>query len=124
MMGPPGRYKLVWCYFGLATAIFPFALGRKSSLQAIQLFVSSCVTDSEIPAKEREAINQVALQFVQTAVGPVPSAAYATFSAEAQETVPSDQFVAGFQNQIKPMGPFQKHPSSTQLHRQADRRDS
>jgi hypothetical protein len=106
MMGLLGGFKLVWCYFGFTAAIFPFVLGAKSSLQAIQPFVASCATDGEIPSKEREAVNQVALQFVQNAVGPVPSAAYATFSAEAKETVPSEQFVAGFQNQIKPMGPF------------------
>jgi hypothetical protein len=105
-MGLRGKVKQILCYISFTTVIFPFVQEGKSSLQVIQPYVSSCATDGEIPAKARDAVNQVAIQFVQNAVGPVPSVAYTAFSDEAKEITPSEQFVAGFQNQIKPMGPF------------------
>jgi hypothetical protein len=71
-----------------------------------QLFTASCKADDEISAKDRESVGQVALKFVQDALGPNSSNAFAAFTADAKETVPLEQFVSGFQNSIKPRGPF------------------
>jgi hypothetical protein len=43
---------------------------------------------------------------VQNALGPDPSRAYASLTDDAKGTIPADQFVSGFQNVIRPMGPF------------------
>jgi hypothetical protein len=48
----------------------------------------------------------VALTFVQGAVGPDSSTAYASFTADAKGSVHLDQFVSAFQTRVKPMGPF------------------
>ena len=72
----------------------------------LQPFVTSCKADEQIPTKDREAIGQVVLTFVQDAIGPNPSAAYALFTQDAKTTVPEGSFVDSFQNGIKPMGPF------------------
>jgi hypothetical protein len=81
----------------------PLVVSCQTSLQP---FAGSCKADNEISAKDRETIGQVALKFVQDALGPDPSAAYATFTADAKGNVPLEQFVSGFQNGIKPMGPY------------------
>jgi hypothetical protein len=71
-----------------------------------QPFTSSCKANEEISTNDRETVNQVALKFVQDALGPDPSAAYAKFTADAKASVPREQFVSSFQNGIRPMGPF------------------
>ena len=87
----------------LAVVFSPPVVGCQSSLRP---FTTSCKADDEISAKEREVVSQVALKFVQDALGPDPSAAYPTFTADARGNVPLEQFVSAFQNGIKPMGPF------------------
>jgi hypothetical protein len=89
----------------LTAVTFP-AFGSTSPLQAIQAFVATCKTDDEIAAKERDSVDQVALKFVQDAVGPDPSTAYASFTSDAKGSVHLDQFVTAFQTGIKPIGPF------------------
>jgi hypothetical protein len=92
-----------WLCLLLSTTLCPLAVACRSSLQP---FTASCKADEEISTKDREAIGQVALKFVQDALGPNPSAAYATFTTDAKENVPLERFVSGFQNGIKPMGPY------------------
>jgi hypothetical protein len=72
----------------------------------LQPFVSGCKANDEISTKDRETVDQVAIKFVHDALGPNPSAAYATFTADAKGNVPLDRFVSLFQNGIKPIGPF------------------
>lgn len=72
----------------------------------LQPFVTTCKADEEISAKNREAIGEVVLKFVQDAIGSSPSAAYALFTQDAKTTVPEESFVNSFQGGIKPMGPF------------------
>jgi len=102
----PGKIKLVWFCFCLTAIVSLLVFGCKSSSQAIQPFASTCTADDESATKERGDVNQSALQFVQNAIGPDPSTAYVSFTAEAKENVPSEKFVAAFQDEIKPMGPF------------------
>jgi len=87
----------------LVALLSPLVAACKSSLQP---FTASCKADNEISTTDREAIGQVALKFVQDALGPDPSSAYGTFTADAKENVPLEQFVSSFQNRIKPMGPY------------------
>jgi len=68
--------------------------------------MTSCKADDEVSTQERESVGQVALKFVQDALGPNTSSAYPAFTADAKESVPLERFVSGFQNSIKPMGPF------------------
>ena len=53
-----------------AVVIALMAPGCNFGSQAIQSFVSSCRTDDEIPAKDRAAVDQVAVEFVKNALGP------------------------------------------------------
>jgi hypothetical protein len=48
----------------------------------------------------------VALKFVQNALGPDPAVAYAAFTGDAKGSVSLEQFLSGFQNGVKPLGPF------------------
>jgi hypothetical protein len=105
-MARRGRIRLFWFYILLATIVSPLIGGCQPLSQSIQPFASTCKTDEELAAKERDAVNQLALQFVQDSVGPDPSIAYVSFTSDAKQNVPSDRFVAMFQNAIKPMGPF------------------
>lgn len=105
-MTQPDRIKLVWFYMSLTAMLPPLVLGCKSTLQTIQPFSSTCAADDQVVTKDREAVNQSALRFVQNALGPDPSTAYLSFTPEAKGNTPSEKFVSGFQNGIKPMGPF------------------
>jgi hypothetical protein len=87
----------------LAVTLSPLVAAPKATSQ---LFRTSCKADDEVPPQDRESIGQVALKFVEDALGPNTSSAYAAFTANAKESVPLEQFVSGFQNTIKPMGPF------------------
>jgi len=92
-----------WMCLLLSTVLYPLVAACKSPLQ---LFGASCKADDEVSTKDRETIGQVALKFVQDALGGDPSAAYAIFTTDAKENVPLERFVSSFQNGIKPMGPF------------------
>lgn len=96
----------IWLCVSLTVIASPVGLGSKRPIQEIRPFVTTCAADGEASTKERETVDQLALQFVQNALGPDPSTAYAAFTSDAREKVPSQQFVAAFQNAIKPMGPF------------------
>ena len=97
------RRNSSWLCVPLAVTLSPLVVACKASSQ---LFTTSCKADDEVSAKDRESIGQVALTFVQDALGPNTANAYAAFTANAKESVPLEQFVSGFQNAIKPMGPF------------------
>jgi hypothetical protein len=92
-----------WLCVLLAVSLCLLVVTRKASSQ---LFTAGCKADDEISTKDRESVGQVALKFVQDALGPNSSDAFAAFTADAKESVPLEQFVSGFQNSIKPMGPF------------------
>jgi hypothetical protein len=88
----------------LAVTLSPLVVA--SSKTTSQLFMTSCKADDEVSTQERESVGQVALKFVQDALGPNTPSAYSAFTADAKESVPLERFVSGFQNSIKPMGPF------------------
>lgn len=89
------------------TAIAPLpAAGCSSILQTLHPFTSTCGMDNTIPAKDREAIDQAALEFIQDALGPDPMAAYAAYTAPAKGNFRSGEFVAMFQQVVQHMGPF------------------
>ena len=86
-----------------------FAIVISPFVAACQLplpFTSSCKANEEISTNDRETVNQVAVKFVQDALGAEPSAAYAKFTADAKASIPLERFVSSFQNGIRPMGPF------------------
>jgi len=86
----------------LAITLGTFVVACKSS----QASTTSCKVDDEVPTNDREIVGQVTLKFVEDALGPDPSAAYQTFTADAKGNLPLDRFVSEFQNGIKPSGPF------------------
>jgi hypothetical protein len=106
-----------WGLSAYLAAIVPIlALGRGSHLQSIQPFVTSCGTDDEISSKQRAGVNQIAMDFVQNALGPNPETAYSTFTAEAKRNLDSEKFVAMFKQGIQRMGPFKNlHVAHTYL---------
>jgi len=99
----PSRKKSSWLCVLLVVSLSLLVVACKASSQ---LFTAGCKADDEISAKDRESVGQVALKFVQDALGPNSSTAFAAFTADAKKSVPLEQFVSGFQNSIKPMGPF------------------
>jgi hypothetical protein len=94
-----------WLRVLLAVSLCLLVVACKASSQ---LFTGGCKADDEVSAKDRESVRQVALKFVQDALGPNTSDAYAAFTDDAKASVPTEQFVSGFQNSIKPMGPFKE----------------
>jgi hypothetical protein len=88
----------------LAVTLSPLVVA--SSKTTSQLFMASCKANDEVSTQDRESVGQVALKFVQDALGPNTSSAYPAFTADARENVPLERFVSGFQSTIKPMGPF------------------
>lgn len=100
------KIKLICLYICLMAVLSLLVLGCKSSLQTIQPFSSTCAADDQVVTRESKVVNQSALQFVQSALGPDPSTAYVSFTSEARENVPSEKFASAFQNGIKPMGPY------------------
>ena len=111
------RCAVETCLSVCLTTIAPLlALGCGSPLQTIQPFVSSCRTDDEIPAKDRAAVDEFAMEFVQNALGPNLQAAYSVFTADAKVNVSSEKFVAMFKQGIQRMGPFKDlHVAHTYL---------
>ena len=97
------RTNSSWLRVLLAVTLIPFLVACG---EALQLSATSCRADDEMSANDRDSVGQVALKFVQDALGPDPSAAYGIFTADARQVVPMEQFVSGVQNSIKPMGPF------------------
>jgi hypothetical protein len=105
---------------GLCTCISAITLvgtiGGYSPPQAIQPFTSTCGTDDEIPAKERAAADQAAMQFVQDALGPDPATAYALFTPDAKMNLTLEKFVTMFKQSVQPMAPFKNlHVAHTYL---------
>jgi hypothetical protein len=92
----------------LVVAVIAFAgtISHSSPLQTIQPFTASCHTDDEIPAKDRAAADQVAMQFVQGALGPDPASAYSMFTTDAKTDLSSEKFVTVFKQSVQPRGPF------------------
>jgi hypothetical protein len=72
----------------------------------LQPFTSSCKANEEISPKDREVVDEVALKFVQDALGPDPSLAYITFTAEVKSSLSREQFIAGLRDVINPIGAF------------------
>jgi hypothetical protein len=95
---------------GLCASIFAIALtgttGSSLPLQIVQPFTANCGTDDEIPAKDRAAADQAAMQFVKDALGPDPAMAYSLFTPDAKTNLTSEKFVAMFKQSIQPMAPF------------------
>src|ERR1700730_15219669 len=69
-------------------------------------FLASCKTDGEISENDLAAVDKVAMDFVQNALGPNPEAAYSIFTADAKGNVSSEKFMAAFRQGIQPNGPF------------------
>ncbi len=91
------------CLAGIA---MPLAVGSASRSQTAQPFVSTCGTDNEIALQERNAIDQVALEFVKNVLGPNPGSAYSTFTTDAKANVSQDRFIAVLKQAVLPMAPF------------------
>ena len=90
----------------LVAIIVLLAAGCNSHSQSFQPFMASCKTDAEISQNELAAVDKVAIDFVQAALGPNPEAAYSMFTADAKSNVNSEKFVAAFKQGIQRNGPF------------------
>jgi hypothetical protein len=89
------------------TAVIVFlSPGCNSLSQSLQPLISSCKSDGEISANDLAAVDKVAIEFVQNALGPNPETAYSTFTAEAKGSVNSEKFVAMFKQGVQPNGPY------------------
>jgi hypothetical protein len=97
--------KIGLCGF-IAVIALVGTISRSSPLQTIQPFTASCGTDDEIPPKDRAAADQVAMQFVQDALGPDPASAYSIFTTDAKTDLTSEKFVVLFKQSVQPRGPF------------------
>lgn len=97
------RRNSSWLCVPLAVTLGALVVACKASSQP---FAASCKADDQVSPKDRESASQVALKFLQDALGPNTSDAYRAFTDDATKSVPLGQFVSGFQNSIKPMGPF------------------
>jgi hypothetical protein len=71
-----------------------------------QLTAASCATNDEIPADKREALEHVALGFVQALISFNAEAAYAALSPEAKQTLSRDTLATLIAAGIRPMAPF------------------
>jgi hypothetical protein len=89
----------------VALIVLP-APGCNSHSQSLQPFLASCKTDAEISENDLAAVDKVAIDFVQDALGPNPEAAYSLFTADAKSSVTSEKFVAAFKQGIQRNGPF------------------
>ena len=76
----PIRTGSAWLGILFAVTVGLLIVACKSSLQP---FAASCKADDEISMKDREVIDEVALKFVQDALGPDPSSAYVAFTVDA-----------------------------------------
>ena len=97
------RIGLLTCLFAIITLLTP---GRNSRSQSLQPFLATCKTDGEISGNDLAAVDKVAVDFVQNALGPNPEVAYSMFTADAKGNVTSEQFVAAFKQGIQRNGPF------------------
>jgi hypothetical protein len=93
---------LIW----IVVVVLLLPLPISSRAQSIEPFAASCGTDDEILSKDRVAANQLAVEFVQNALGPNPEGAYSVFTADAKGNLSSEKFVAMFKQGIQKMGPF------------------
>jgi len=111
------RKKIIFVLSISLTAIAPVPTTECSSiLQTLHPFTSTCGMDNTISPKEREAIDQAALEFVQNALGPNPMVAYAAYTAQVKASISSEKFVAMFQQGVQQMGPFKDlHVTHTYL---------
>ena len=82
------------------------ALGCNSHSQSLQPFLASCKTDGEISENDLAAVDKVAIDFVQNALGPNPESAYSIFTDNAKGNVSAEKFVAAFKQGIQRNGPF------------------
>jgi hypothetical protein len=100
----------------LVAIIFLLAPGCNSHSQSLQPFLATCKTDAEVSENDLAAVNKVAIEFVQDALGPNPETAYSIFTAEAKGSVNSEKFVAMFKQGIQPNGPYKNlHVAHTYL---------
>jgi hypothetical protein len=97
------KFSLCACIVVIALA---GTISRGSPLQAIQPFAASCSADDEIPAKDRAAVDQAAVEFTHNALGPNPESAYLAFTAETKAGLSLEQFKTAVNQSIQPMGPF------------------
>jgi hypothetical protein len=97
------RIGLFVCLVAIIVLLAP---GCNSHSQSLQPFLASCKTDAEISENELTAVDKVAIEFVQNALGPNPEAAYSIFTADAKANVTSEKFVAAFKQGIQRNGPF------------------
>ena len=112
------RTALIGLALALAAMVAAVVVECSARPQSVQPFASSCGADDEISAKERAAVDQVALDFVKNALGPHPESAYSVFTADAKTNVDSEKFVRMFKTNIQTMGPFKDlHVAHTYLAR-------
>src|ERR1035438_5167248 len=104
------RTSRLWFHIALlvclVVAVIPFRQAISAPNQGIVPFVSTCAADSEISQEERAALDEAAMQFVQTILGSNPTTAYSSFTVGAKQNVSLENFRALIQRSIQPMAPF------------------
>ena len=91
------------CLFAIIALLAP---GCSSHSQSVQPFLATCKADTEIYENDLTAVDKVAIDFVQGALGPNPEAAYSMFTGDAKSDVSAEKFVAAFKQGIQRNGPF------------------
>jgi hypothetical protein len=105
-MRTPRRAVLIGLFVCLVAISVLLARGLNSRLRSLQPFLASCKTDAEASEDDITAVDKVAIDFVQDALGPNPEVAYSMLTADARSNVSSEKFVAGFKQGIQRNGPF------------------
>ena len=79
-----------------------------AAVLSLNAFTWSCRYDDEIAADQRAAIGAVALDFVQRATGPDPTATYELMTASTRQSAPpADKLAAYYRERMEKVGPVQ-----------------
>lgn len=93
-------------FFWLHALVVVTLIPLLNSCNAPVPIVTSCKTDLEVPTNDLASINRVATKFVEDTLGPTPSAAYTTLTADTKAGISVEEFVSGFQGPIRARGPL------------------
>ena len=92
------------------------ALAFMSGSVTFGVHAYACQTDDEIAQAHRSALDDTAMAFVRTVLGPNPDAAYAIMTQEAQTSTTAEAFGTRLKTIIRSSGPYRNaHVAHTYL---------
>lgn len=91
---------------GLLAVLAAAADAQTQPPPSADVFATKCLTDDEVPAADRSAIEAVSLGYVRAIFGSDPAAAYDSFSAAAKRSVSREEFAARIGPMIRSLASF------------------